>query len=374
MTPINVILWDCGHWGGKGGFSQPRILSAVRNLELTGQLRISEMRYVKTDSELSKRLPHEPTSAYNFREAERHKIQKSRVKQTIDFFGYKNKKKDYEENLENLHPITPDGKLLFIVICPPGNERTRLLEQLLRLDMEAALVIAPAVWTNTVELELIIAETIRNKTRVVPVPFVPYRYSESMRVLGEKKDEGKAVEILSAEVLSGRYPKIGRVGFRAFISEFAAPIIDSFLHAADSPIETGSIIYKEAQGQSPCILINAVHQNTVVSVMNISAISKFQLVNLTGTAFFAGERLNFTDAFRDTVFYDADGVIKSSEASRGHDARVEDRNGYAELLSNIINNKDLPTLESYRNTQAFIDRIYAALTEMQKQQKLQTHL
>ena len=375
--PINVILWDSGHWRGKGGLSRPRILSAVRNLELTGQLRISEMRYVKTETELSKRLPNEHRRSHRIREEKRHKIQGLRVKRTADSLGYIH----HEENLETqtLHPIPPDQKLLLIVVMPPGDERTRLITKLLRLEnIEASLVIAPAVWKDIVELEIVIEAT-RNQTRVVPVPFSAYRFSRAMQNLAQQKNEGKVLEILQASVLSGKYPRFGKIGFRSFLSEFAYPLIDSVLHAVDSPIESGSIIYKETQkGRCPCLIINVVHKNGVVTVLNISAIAQFQTVNLAGTAFFSGTRLHFTDAFRDSVSYEEDGSVKSSEASRGHDAGgVEDRNGYATLLSNIINHQNnqndlpVPTLESFRNTQAFLDFIFESLSTMKK--KSQTH-
>ena len=376
---ISVILWDSGHWRGTGGFSRPRILSAVRNLEMTGQLRISEIRYVKTETELSRPLINEPPRAHRLREAKRHEVQRLRVKRTAGFFKRTDDCFDYthrEENLETetLHPIPPDKKLLLIVIMPPGDERTRLITKLLRLDIDASLVIAPAVWKNSVELEIVIAET-RNKMRVVPVPFVPYRFSEAMRALSDlKQNEGKVLELLQASVLSGKYPRFGKIGFRSFLSEFASPVIDCVLHAADSPIESGSIIYKETQeGRCPCILLQAVHKNSVVSVLNLSAVAQFQTVNMAGTAFFSGSRLNFTDAFRSSVLYDADGSVKSSESSRGHDAGVEDRNGYAKLLSNIINNNNLPPLASYRKTQAFIDQVYTTLLHMRTENTFQSH-
>ena len=383
--PINVILWDSGHWRGQGGFSRPRILSAVRNLEMTGQLCISEIRYVKTDTELSKRLPKEPPRAHHIREEKRHEVQRLRVKRTAVSLGSppclgsaprEENLEPREENLETetLHPIPADKKLLLIVVMPPGDERTRLITKLLRLDIEASLVIAPAVWTNSVELEIVIAET-RNPTRVVPVPFVPYRFSEAMRALSDlKQNEGKVLELLQASVLSGKYARYGKIGFFSFLSEFASPVIDCTLSAAESPIASGSIIYKETQvGRCPCILINAVHKNGVVSVLNLSAIAQFQTVNLECTAFFSGTRLNFTDAFRSSVLYDADGSVKSSESSRGHDTGVENRNGYAKLLSNIINNKDLPPLSSYRNTQAFIDQVYKSLLDMRTENTFQSH-
>ena len=412
--PIKVVIWDSGHWGA-GGSSQPRILSELRNLELTGHLWIDEIRYVKTDSEFSQKLPHEPEQACKIREARRHKIQQSRVFRTAKVLrcAYIN------ESIKDLHPITPDRKLLLIVVLPPGKDRTQLIWELMHLEIEASLLILPAVWRSSDELGIIL-ETLNN-TQVRPIPFVPYRFSESMRVLKEKKEAGKAIEIISAEVLSGRYPRWGRVGSRALLSEFAAPVIDCVVHAAGKPIE-GSIIYKEVHGRLPCILITALHENGVLSELKILAISKFQQVNFTGTAFFAGERLIFTDAFRDTRFYSGDGDgIRSSEASRGHDAKIESRNGYHTLLSAVINkiNKEVrnneapnnevpnneapnneapnneapnneapnnevpnneapnnevpPTLASFQDTQEFIDKIDALLTDMQKRQILQNH-
>ncbi len=376
IKAIDVVIWDSGHWGG-GGFSQPRILSALRNFEMTGKLRIAEVRYVKTASQLSPRLTNEPKQAHEIREERRHDIQKSRVYRTTKLLRCTYHEESIEEDLK---PITPDRKLLLIVILPPGEDRTRLISKLMRLEIKASLIILPAVWRNSEELEsiLALAKTLNN-TKVRPTPFVPYRFSESMRVLKEKKEAGKEIEILSAEVISGKYPRWGRIGSTPFLSEFAGPVIDALLHAAGSPIETGSIIYKEAQGRLPCILVSAVHQNGVISHFKILAISNFQLVNLKGEAFFAGERFIFTDAFRDSIFYAGDGVIRSSEASRGHDAKIEDRNGYGELLSSIINNinnevrdnEKLPTLDSFRNTQAFIDKISSLLTEMQKLQQKQ---
>lgn len=371
--PMKIILWDSGHWGGT--FSESRIFSALRMLELTsgGKLCIEEMRYVQTtDTDLSTRLPSETHRAYNLREEKRNAIHSARVEKTARFFNYKFQ----EENIASpsLHPITQEGSKLFVVVMPPGKERTRLITSLLRLKIEAPLVIAPAVFEDNAELDRFIDEESISKEMSV-IPFVPFRYSHSMLTLAALK-KSKPIELIEASVLAGKYPPMFRVGAKALVREFSAPVLDCVVHAAGCAVE-GSIIYKAQL--SPCILINAVHENQVVSSIHISAISKFQQININLTAFFDKSRLCFQDAFRDTIHYDGDDdVIRVTESSRGHDVKIEEKNGYSELLSNIINHqKDLPTLKSFSNTQKLIDQIFdsisSSISQMQKQKTSQAH-
>ena len=379
---VNVTLWDSGHWGG-GRFSEPRIFSALKLLELTsgGRIRIEEMRYVQTTDELSSRLPKEPERAYTLREEKRHAIHFARVQNTARFFKYEFQE---EEDLETLHPITPEGRQqLFVVVMPPCEERSRLITSLLGLDIEASLVIAPAVFEDNLELKRFIDEESRSNdeesrsNRIKIIPFVPFRYSHSMLTLAAL-NKSKPTELIEASILAGKYPSmfpIFRISSQKLVREFSAPVLDCVVHAAGRAVE-GSIIFKEAQ-RSPCILINAVHENQVVSSIHISAISKFQQINLNFTAFFSGSRLSFSDAFRDTVHYDGDVIL--TESSRGHDAIIEERNGYTKLLSDIINlpkndlpKNDLPTLPSFSNTQTLIDLIFASISRMQE--KSQAHI
>lgn len=361
---MNAIkIWDSGSWGQS--LSAARVFTTIRFMELSGAAHISELRWVSAESEFSTQLEAEPQVAYNQREEWRRKRECARIERTAAHFNYE----FTIDTPENVHPIrqTKGDPLFYVVAMPPCHSKGQLLHALLASENAATIVISPATFLNAGEIEkLIEAEKSSPNKRVVV--FTPYRYSAAMTSVRNRIEESEKLNIegLEASIVSGPYPRFGKRGFRALISEFSSPVLDCIIDLC-GPVKGGSLLYKTTStNHRPMLVVSSIHENEkeVISTIYITASGFFQSVNFDMRVYFDRENIHLVNAFRETKRYQQKHVISTES---GHDMRPEERSGYTPLLENVLQNKkQLPSLTSYLPTQQLIDTILSSLAVMQK--------
>ena len=356
---VAAFLWDCGIWADQTGrYTHPRVLSALRDAETSGLVKIRGLRYFPS-SAIIKRLPHEPDKAYKLREHTTSEIRKARVAKGASFLGYEFKDDTDTDNI--VPPTSPEPQRLFFIVMPASKERVCLIKKLLNLDPDARIVIVPPVFRHAEKLEAF--KEIDNRSRIIP--FLPYRYSAGMRFLRREQEAEHQLPMASVlNVISGPYPGRSSSAFRAFINEFCLPALDCLIEIAGR-VETGDLIYKEiGTGRLPMILCHLIHATGRISSAVLSATGNFQEINFGLKVLFNGATLDLTEAFQQIVLRGGPNRGKQFTES-GHDATGFALNGYSHLLANIItDSRDVPTLETFLNTQVLVDRISQALDRL----------
>lgn len=364
-------LWDCGIWADPTGrYTGPRILAALRDAEASGLIKIIGLRHFSIPG--PPQLKYEDEVAYNHRRNRTSAIRKKRVKDAAKLLDYSftddtdadniEINDDIDDMKENRDILLPsrDHPCLFFVVMPDSQERVCLIKKLLNLDPNAQIVIVPPVFENADKLECL--KDIDDGARIVP--FLPYRYSLGMRAL-RKEAEQQSLTASVLTVTSGPYPRRSSSFFRAFVNEFCLPALDCLIYE-QGLIEMGTLIYKETEaGLLPVILCDLIHEAGRVSSVVLSATANFQEVNFGLKALFnRGVTLDLTQAFQQIILQGGADRGKQFTES-GHDASGFELNGYSHLLSNIITQRaDVPTLETFCNTQVFVDRIFQALDKL----------
>ena len=350
----DVLIFDAGYWGGRLSNAR-RMLPCLREAEMAGQLKITQLHYVWGDADLNQQLKNEPSLVHTKWKEATSEIRRERVRYTAKSFKYGF---NDDTDIENIKLPQENDHFIIVIVMPPSPQRNRLITQLVQQTTKTPILIVPPAFSNTDELTQV-KETDQKQNLI---PFLPYRFSKGMQALIKRQ---KKIDLESAlvEVTSGPYPARG-AGFRPWLYEYCLPFLDCLVHVAGN-VEEGNLLFKETQQTGirlPILLGNWIHETGVVSSCVFTATGNFQQINFLMTAFFKGERLSLTSAFRE-IEHRQTNRHKFTES--GHDLSVAERNGYLKFIRKSINrDPKLPTLTSFLETQRLLDAIYQALIQL----------
>lgn len=351
----NLGILDSGEFSDKTGrFSSPRIFNLIRSFEARGDLKIKTMKVVASAEAAP--LPEENHVRRAIRDVHRWEQESRRVQRTATTTFR------LDQEIKVIEPEALESEMrglnldMILIVMRPSATRSRFIENAAQFVKQV--IVFPPYFDEMNQLQEL--QSVLGKTADRITLWLPYRYSVACREILDRFSvrKGKRIAAVELSVQTSPYPRA------EFLNSYSLPFVDLLVLIAGTPLR-GSINYQFTDGL-PLFGMQIWHENTVPvlsSTVLTTAGGALQYMESGKITVYSTEQehIQTVNTFTGIIHRKA-GYHEYTEVS--HDPSSADLTGYSILLNRCLENgweqdeeKQRPTLESFKSTQLVLDQL-----------------